>query len=117
MSETPEGETWLSMSGLWVLDTGVSGGLGEPKTQLGSTSQSSVLDVVEERVSLSDMKSKLLCIWVVCVKKRERGGRNDGVLGAAAVGGQVGAIYGVRSSCREESAGMMPCSFKARNVE
>ena len=58
MSETPEGETWLSMRGLWVLDTGVAGGLGDPKTQLGRTSQSSALDAVEDRVSLEGMEEK-----------------------------------------------------------
>ena len=52
MSETPDGETWLSKRGLWALETGVGGGLGEPKTQLGKISQSSELGTEEERVSL-----------------------------------------------------------------
>ena len=51
MSETPAGETWLSKNGLEAVETGVVGGLGDPKTQLGRTSQSSE----RERVSLEDI--------------------------------------------------------------
>ena len=53
-SETPEGDTWLSSSGLCALETGVEGGLGDPKIQLGSASQSSE-EVVRERDSLADI--------------------------------------------------------------
>ena len=60
ISETPEGDTWLSRRGLWALETGVGGGLGEPKTQLGRISQSSELGTgegtEEERVSLGMVK-------------------------------------------------------------